>query len=214
MTEFKPAHNNIPGTTFGFLRHGQTEWNRLKKIQGSCDSPLTEKGRAEVAEWSHTLQQFNWDRIFASDLGRAKETVEIINNQLCLPVAFDSRLREQMWGEWEGLTISYINENFSDDLARRVEMGWDFSAPAGETRLAVKNRVEEALLEAAKKWPAQKILIICHQGVVKTTLYHITNRQFLPGEDPLLKHNRLHMISCCQNRFTPLKLNIPRETRP
>lgn len=206
----QPAKAIESVTTFGFLRHGQTEWNTLKKIQGSGDSPLTKKGREETDQWVKTIQKYHWDRIIASDLGRVKETVAILNSRLQLPVSFDQRLREQNWGDWEGLTIPYIKENYREDLARRVAMGWNFSAPGGETRNAVKDRVLAALYESAIKWPGQKILVICHQGVVKSVLYFITKREFLPGEDPLLQHNRLHLITCTGKNFAAEELNIPR----
>lgn len=197
-------------TTFGLLRHGQTEWNILKKIQGSGDSPLSSKGKEDTNEWARILVNCGWDRIIASDLGRVKATVDILNRELHLPVTFDARLREQHWGDWEGLTLPSIHQNHKEELARRVAMGWDFSAPGGESRLAVKDRVLATLLEHAKKWPGKKILVVCHQGVVKSVLYSITGREFLPGEDPLLQHNRLHLISCSHNHFSPLKLNISR----
>lgn len=202
------------GTTFGLLRHGQTEWNVLKKIQGSGDSPLTSQGKEETKEWAETLIKYGWDRIIASDLGRVKATVNIINKKLNLPVTFDSSLREQHWGDWEGLTIPSIQENFAEDLARRVAMGWDFSAPGGETRQAVKDRVLATLLNNAKNWPGEKILVVCHQGVVKSVLYSITKRKFMPGEDPLLQHNRLHIINCTGQHFSPIELNIPRPPEP
>jgi probable phosphoglycerate mutase len=197
-------------TTFGLLRHGLTEWNALNKIQGSADSPLTARGRKETGEWAETLKNYHWDRIIASDLGRVRATVEIINQKLQLPVTFDRRLREQHWGDWEGLTIAFIKENHPEELARRVAMGWHFSAPGGESRLAVRDRALTALLDGAQKWPGQKILAVCHQGVVKAVLYFITGREFLPGEDPLLRHNSLHLISCLEQRFSPLQLNISR----
>jgi probable phosphoglycerate mutase len=201
-------------TTFGLLRHGQTQWNALKKIQGSGDSPLTATGREETELWLQTLKRYQWQRILASDLGRVQETVAILNQGLHLPVTFDSRLREQGWGEWEGLTIPAIEENFRQELARRVALGWNFSAPGGETRQAVKERSLTALVDAAAKWPGQRILVVCHQGVVKSVLYHIANREFLPGEDPLMHHDRFHIISLSGNRFTPVTLNIPRTIEP
>ena len=208
------AEKTTPPTTFGLLRHGQTEWNIQKRIQGSGDSPLTEVGRRQTAEWIPTLQKYRWDRILASDQGRVRQTVAILHQQLKLPTTFDLRLREQNWGSWEGLTIPYIQDNFQNELARRVTMGWQFSAPDGETRQAVKDRVFQTLDEAARNWPGQHILVVCHQGVIKTALYHLTEREFLPGEDPLLQHNRLHIISCSGSGFSPLQLNIPRQNEP
>ncbi len=199
-------------TIFGLLRHGQTEWNILKKIQGSADSPLSAQGKKQTDAWIATLKSYDWDRIIASDLGRVQATVDILNRKLCLPVSFDSRLREQHWGDWEGLTIPFIQHNFKQELARRVAKGWDFAAPGGETRRAVRDRVLATLLESAQKWRGQKILVVCHQGVVKSVLYSLNDRDFLPGEDPLLQHNRLHLISCTGQGFTPLQLNIARKT--
>jgi broad specificity phosphatase PhoE len=195
-------------TTFGLLRHGQTEWNILKKVQGSGDSPLSSEGKKQTARWARTLRDFRWNRIVASDLGRVRATVDILNRELLLPATFDQRLREQHWGDWEGLTIPFIQENFQEDLARRVAKGWDFAPPGGESRIAVKDRALAYLREAAEQWSGQNILVICHQGVVKSVLYWITGRKYLPGEDPLLQHDRLHLISCVSGRFTPLQLNI------
>lgn len=206
------ANNNAVVTIFGLLRHGQTEWNILKKIQGSADSPLSKEGKEQTDAWADILKSYDWDRIIASDLGRVRATVDILNRKLDLPVSFDPRLREQYWGDWEGLTLPFVQHNFKDDLARRVAMGWEFAAPGGETRRAVKERVLATLLESAQKWPGQKILVVCHQGVVKSVLYSLDGRDFLPGEDPLLQHNRLHLISCTGQSFAPLQLNIMRPT--
>ncbi len=204
QTELKAILN----TTFGLLRHGQTVWNTQKRIQGFGDSPLTEKGREQTRLWLQTLNRWAWDRIIASDLGRVQETVAILNQELQLPVIFDARLREQSWGQWEGLTLPDIKESFKEELAQRVALGWHFSAPGGETRQAVKDRAITALFEAAEKWPGHKVLVICHQGVIKSVLYHITGRAFLPEEDPLLHHDRFHLIGLTADQFTPLALNI------
>ncbi|MFW2366444.1 MAG: histidine phosphatase family protein [Desulforhopalus sp.] len=201
-------------TTFGLLRHGQTEWNILKRVQGSADSPLTQEGRLQSAEWGKTLLQLGWHRIICSDLGRVKETVAILNQSLQLPVAYDPRLREQHWGDWEGMTIPHITKHFHKELTRQVALGWDFTAPGGESRGAVRDRLFGALSEAAIQWPEQRILVVCHQGVIKSALYHLTQREFLPGEDPLLQHNRLHLIRCANGTFSPVKLNIPRLAEP
>lgn len=197
-------------TVFGLLRHGKTEWNSVKRIQGSADSPLTAEGKAKTVEWIPKLKSFDWHRIIASDLGRVKETVALINEGLDLPVSFDTRLREQDWGEWEGLTLKFIKSNFQEELTRRVELGWGFSAPGGETRQQVTDRVFRALLFSAAKWPGENILTVCHQGVIKCALYSITQRAFMPGEDPLLQHNCLHLVENVAGNLVKRQLNIDR----
>ena len=195
-------------TQFGLLRHGKTEWNSEGRIQGSGNSPLTEEGREGVKEWIPLLKTYGWNRIIASDLGRVKQTVEIINRKLQLPVSFDPRLQEQHWGDWEGLKLSTIRSEMAEELSARIPLGWDFSAPGGETRRAVNLRTKQALLEYTHRYPGEKILIVCHQGVIKCLLYELTNRKFVPEEDALLNHNALHLLKSEEKGFSIIKLNI------
>lgn len=212
LTAGTSAENNEDLTTFGLLRHGQTEWNKLKKIQGSCDSPLTAEGKKKIREWSRFLKKYNWDRILASDLGRVRETVSILNQELRLPAEYTPQLREQAWGDWEGMTIPYIKETFPEDLNRRVQLGWSFSAPNGETRQDVRERTLSALSEAGEKWVGKNILIVCHQGVIKSLLYSIAGRDFLPGDDEMLDPNSFHLIAYGHEHFSTVELNIGRTT--
>jgi len=195
-------------TIFGILRHGQTEWNSQHRIQGSADSPLTETGRHQAERWGKFLQTYTWHRLLVSDQGRAQQTATIINTVLNLPITSDSRLREQRWGQWEGLTIEELKTAHGKTLQQEVAKGWDFCAPGGESRMEVKTRVEACLFEAQLTWQGQNILIVCHQGVIKCLLYSLTGREFMPGEDHLLQHNSLHVVSCLNNRLRPKTLNV------
>jgi broad specificity phosphatase PhoE len=208
VSPVSPPH--VAATLFGLLRHGQTEWNVLKKIQGLADSPLSPAGRKQTAEWTRVLANYGWQRIVASDQGRVVETVAILNREWQLPISHDPRLREQHWGEWEGLTIPTIEREFAAELQTRIALGWQFAPPGGESRAAVRDRALAALRAAAGTWPGEKILVVCHQGVIKTTLYHLTNRAFVPGADPRLHHDRLHLIACHAGQFDPVRLNIAR----
>ena len=147
-------------TIFGLIRHGETEWNTEKRIQGSGNSPLTPKGVARTREWAKTLQQWQWDQIHASDLGRVKQTVSILNETLQLPVFFDKRLREQHWGEWEGLTLSSIKTDHKTELERQIARGWEFTAPGGEARYTVRDRVFDCLQQIVIECPGKKILYV------------------------------------------------------
>lgn len=172
------------------------------------NSPLCEDGKLQTDKWAKILVRYNWNRIIGSDLGRVKETIAIINETLSCPVHYDPRLREQAWGEWEGLTIDYIRKTFSDELQQQIAKGWNFTAPGGESRKNVHTRVQQALLDAAALYPNEKVLIVCHQGVIKCLLYHLMGRDFMPGEDPLLQHNKLHLVQCCKDSFVVKELNI------
>ncbi len=183
-------------TRFGLIRHAQTTWNREKKIQGHSDSPLTPEGELQAFRWGKVLDQFTWNRLLASDTGRALATAGIINARLKIPLTIDSRLREQDWGHWVGKTISQIQTEVPRVLDEQISAGWSFCPPDGEDRKSVSARSREALQEAFDRWPGDNILIVSHEGVIKSLVYHLSGRKFLPTEPPLLKSYRLHWLVC------------------
>ena len=181
-------------TRFGLVRHAQTVWNREKRIQGQRDTPLTSDGKSQALRWGRMLKQFSWNRILASDIGRAMETAKIINQALNLSMQTDSRLREQDWGQWTGKTISQLNTDSPRELDAQVKAGWAFRPPGGEDRRSVLERGCLALQEAARKWPGDDILVVTHEGVVKSLIYHLCGRKYLPGEPAIIKPYQLHRL--------------------
>ena len=197
-------------TYLGLLRHGQTVWNLEKRIQGRMDSPLTNDGIHRCRKWARHLASpaWSWDRIITSPLPRARKTAEYINENLTIPMAVDDGLREQDWGLWEGLTIGEVKKNFPNQLEQQVSLGWSFCPPQGESRLEVSERVTGALAALVKKHPGEQLLIITHQGVIKSLIYRIENRQFLPEEKELINSNRLHTITGNSGVFSGATYNI------
>lgn len=198
----------VTETTFGLMRHAETEWNREKRIQGHQDAPLTPGGRASADLWGRQLQGLGWDRLLCSDLGRAKSTAALINKSLKLAVAYEKGLREQHWGEWTGRNIKQLKIQEADRLRELESAGWEFTPPGGESRRQVLMRSMKALRSAAEKWPGQRILVVCHEGVVKCLIYHLGGRQFLPDEGRLLMRRHLHLISEKRGRFELDQVNF------
>jgi len=186
--------NQSNSTRFGLVRHAQTRWNREKKIQGQSDSPLTSDGKIQALRWGQILKQFSWDRILASDIGRAVETAKFINQAINISLQTDSRLREQDWGQWTGKTISQLKTDTPRELDAQVRAGWDFCPPGGEDRRCVLERSQQALREAAAKWPGDEILVVTHEGVVKSLIYHLCGRKYLPGEPAIIKPYQMHWV--------------------
>ena len=187
--------NQSNSTRFGLVRHAQTVWNRDKKIQGQSDSPLTADGERQAARWGQLLKHWEWDRIIASDTGRARQTAELINVCLNIPLTIDSRLREQDWGQWVGKTIAQLKTEIPQELDEQVAAGWAFCPPGGEERRHVLKRSQKALLEAAARWPANNILVVTHEGVIKSLIYHLCSRKFLATEPPIIKPYQLHILA-------------------
>ncbi len=196
-------------TLLALLRHGKTVWNEAGRIQGLQDSPLSRQGREQVADWADFLKNFTIDQIVASDLGRVRETAAIICRRLPdVPIEWNPLLREQHWGEWEGRTFHDLKKEQGEALASQIRSGWDFRPPGGESRSEVLQRVLPALLEISEKHIGKRILVICHEGIIKTTIYHLAGRAFLPEEKKLLHKRDLHLLQVVEKKLSIARLNI------
>ena len=195
----------------GLMRHAKTNWNLKKRIQGQKDEPLSPEGEAQAMVWCRELESTPWNRILASDLDRARRTAEIISTALQIPMTIDSRLKEQDWGEWTGKTVKQLREEDSQKLAEQEVTGWGFCPPGGEDRHSVWKRSHDALLEAAAKWPGSRILVIAHEGVIKSLIYRLYNRKFIPSETRILKKGYfLHRLFCDKMGLQVAKINALR----
>jgi probable phosphoglycerate mutase len=181
-------------TRFGLIRHAETLWNRESRIQGHRDSPLTVSGEKDADAWGRRLNRIVWDRIFGSDLGRAVDTAAIINLHLQIPFETDPRLREQDWGEWTAKPADKIKYEELHKLDKAKRFGWQFCPPGGEDRISVWQRSQNALVDAARKWPGNTILIVTHEGVIKNLIYRLCNRLYAPGESSLIESRHLHWL--------------------
>jgi glucosyl-3-phosphoglycerate phosphatase len=140
-----------------FLRHGETEWNVQRRLQGRLESPLTEAGLRQAADAAVMLPD-DFDLVVASDLERARGTVRPYVDRHAVEVRFDSRLRERSWGEWEGL---------SHDEVEAVHPGWrerGMRAPDHETDDMVWARVEPVIEELRSI--DGRVLCVTHGGVI------------------------------------------------
>ncbi len=185
-----------PATRFGLLRHGQTIWNEQKRIQGRLDSDLTPAGREAVRLWGRFLaaSTWQWRRIIVSPAPRALKTAAIINEFLGVEIEQEGDLREQDWGEWEGLRLADIERDQSRLLQQQIKSGWDFRPPGGESRRQVGSRARAALADLGRRYPGEDILVVCHQGVIKALVYAVENRSFQPDEPGLIDKNSLQML--------------------
>ncbi len=194
-------------TRFGLIRHAETLWNQESRIQGHQDSPLTDRGKKDAQHWGQKLSQISWDRIVGSDLGRAVETAAIINQHLQIPFETDDRLREQDWGGWAGESVAKIASEALPKLAEAKRTGWQFCPPGGEDRFSVWERSHRALMDAAERWPGETILIVTHEGVIKSLIYQLSNYSFSAGEPALIEPRCLHWLIVSRSELQIHRLN-------
>ena len=201
-----------PITRFAFMRHALTEWNKVKKIQGQTDTILAPEGLRQAVLWARRLSTQNghlplFDRLLCSDLSRARKTADIINEALGLPLHTDSRLREQDWGDWVGLTAQLLYQDFPEAVAEQEAAGWDFRPPAGESRRDVLHRGREAFFDAARRWPGETILIVSHGGMMKCIFYHLLEHVLVPTQKSMIKPYHLHWLTVQGDELTLQTLN-------
>ena len=142
------------------VRHGQTEWNVMKKMQGSADIELNEQGLSQAEETSDRLKEYDFDIIYCSPLKRAKQTASIIGEGRNCNIVYDERLRERNYGEFEGTSKSSFDYNEFWAYTKNLNY---YKA---ENVQEFFKRIYDFLDEITKK-EYEKVLIVCHAGVEK-----------------------------------------------
>src|SRR5258708_24834148 len=138
----RPVAVNSP--LFYFVRHGETDWNAERRLQGQLDIALNDIGRRQSAQCGSTLRGLIAARrkapadfaFISSPLSRARETMEILRSALDLPrdgYAIEPRLAELSFGRWEGLTYAEVRALDGAALAVREPGKWEFPTPDGAT---------------------------------------------------------------------------------
>ncbi|NYF25509.1 histidine phosphatase family protein [Sporosarcina sp. JAI121] len=146
-------------TTFGFVRHGVTAWNKEGRAQGSTDVPLDADGIEMAEHVAARLSGEQWDIIYTSPLIRAAKTAEIIaRSKPGLPLVADNRLRESGGGLIEGMTESERVEKWGHSW-RKLELGF-------EPQEEIVSRGIEFIEEMNELHPDKRILVVSHGGFI------------------------------------------------
>jgi probable phosphoglycerate mutase len=144
----------MPGPTIYYIRHGETEWNALGRLQGAQDIPLNALGRVQAVQAGNILAELlvrdgrDPTRLgfVASPLIRARATMELVRATLKLPptgYALDARLREIGYGKWEGATLPEMQAADPAFYAKRLTDKWALAPEDGETYADVERRVRD-----------------------------------------------------------------------
>jgi probable phosphoglycerate mutase len=176
-------------TLITLVRHGQTDWNLQRRIQGNTDIPLNDTGRADALAAAEVLAAGSYDAVYASPLVRAQETARIIATRLGLDEPVTTRgLREREFGEAEGIDVG-------DYIARYG--GWHSEVPGAESLEQVRDRALDSLeriVRASRRrsTPNQEsIIVVSHGGVIRALLMHVSGGS-LPRDGDLLRNGSVH----------------------
>jgi alpha-ribazole phosphatase len=152
------------------VRHGQTEWNALKKYQGQIDIPINNVGRDQAARAGKYLaDREKVEAIYCSDLSRTRETADIIAGSLNLKPIPDKRLRELSFGLWEGLTFTEVYEKYPQEFDNWYNDTFKIKVPEGESFNDLIERALSVIKEIINKHTGT-VVVVTHGGVVKGIL--------------------------------------------
>ncbi|MEV4515589.1 histidine phosphatase family protein [Dactylosporangium sp. NPDC049525] len=153
-------------------RHGQTQWNLLRRRQGRLDSPLTPNGVVQAHRHASTLRNRGIDGIFVSPLGRALATARIISDALRLEIEVVDELAELDHGQFSGLIDEQIDTKFPGDRQRRAADKYQWRFPDGESYADADPRAARALQQIRRK-PAKRPLIVSHEMIGRMLQRHL-----------------------------------------
>jgi len=157
-------------TTLIVIRHGETAWNREKRMQGTTDTLLSDIGRAQAQALGRRLAEREFDGLYSSDLSRARDTARAIAERTGCELVTDPRLQERRFGIFEGLTHAEIASRYPDELARFQSRDPDWTVPGGESAAAFMRRCLGCLEELAGRHRRREIVVVTH-GLVLDSLY-------------------------------------------
>lgn len=165
-------------TTFYIVRHGESEGNVNKILQGQMDFPLTKTGEGQAKKRAQELRAIRFDAAFSSDLMRAHRTAEIIALEHKLTVQTTKALRERSFGTYEGMDPKQFTREIQDIFSRwymLTDAEWmkqklDDRFESGEEMVS---RMLTFLREIAVGYPGKTILSVCHGDLMRNLLVHL-----------------------------------------
>lgn len=156
-----------------FVRHGETERNATGRLSGQDDVPLTEAGIGQAESAALGIPD-GITAIYSSDLLRCKQTTDILNKKLGLPVTYDARLRERDFGSFAGKQWKDIDPDGTlKAIDKRLE--YDYRPQGGESIEDVKKRVFESLEDMRAQNKDGRVLAVTSAGIIRLLHHSINN---------------------------------------
>lgn len=159
-------------TTILLIRHGETAWNAVRRLQGHIDIPLNPEGERQAAALARALASEQLDAIVSSDLQRAMQSAQAVAGlHAGLSLQTDARLRERAYGVFEGMLYQDIQQQYPDDFARWQARDVEAVMPDGgrvaESFHQFYDRAIGGLLAVAANHAGRTVAVVAHGGVLE-----------------------------------------------
>lgn len=157
-------------TRLFLVRHGATVLTAEDRFAGAVDVPLSDEGRDQAQRLALRLHTESIVAAYASPLGRAVETAQILAKPHRLEVQTREELREIAHGHWERMTRREVEERFPEEIAAWNQDPYTFAPPGGETGLAVTARALPAINEIVRAHPGESVVVVSHKATIRLLL--------------------------------------------
>ena len=198
--------------TFYYVRHGQTQFNRLHRMQGRCDSPLEEEGIAQAYAAKEALKDVPFVKAYTSTSERCVDTAHIVLEGRDVPLYYRKDLKEMSWGEYEGAKL----EDHLEQINKRRMGTYDWSDVGGENIPMLKERVLNCYNEIYEECEdGDKVLIVSHGAIFMHMIHMVFGldldllRKLMKeyGEDGHpIHHGFAGVFTICDGKFELLEL--------
>jgi len=188
--------------TLYIVRHGETEWNKVDRIQGRLDSNLTDKGREYARRLGEKLKDTEFTGIISSPSHRALETAKILRGARTTPIGTDERIMEMHLGSWQGLTTKEIKAQYPAEYDSFMTEPDLFSGGDGESFTDMLERANDFLEEVQRSELTGNLLVVTH-GLFIKVLYLILKEINLKDfwTEPTVDGTSLSIVKWENERF-------------
>jgi len=187
----------MPITRFCLIRHGETDWNRERRLQGHLDIPLNAQGLRQARQLASSLQAqgLHFTALHVSSLERARQTAAAISQHNGLPIQIHPALRERHYGIFQGKTFAEAMHSIPDAYQRHQDREPDFDLHGGESLRQFQQRIMHCMQQLAAQHQGQQILVVSHGGVLEMVYRTASGKALSEPRDFPIPNAALNWIS-------------------
>jgi 2,3-bisphosphoglycerate-dependent phosphoglycerate mutase len=153
-------------TRLCIVRHGETDWNAGRRIQGQIDIPLSARGHAQARATGNALLREGFAAVYSSDLMRARQTAEATAHLTHAPLHLHPGLRERHYGIFQGLTYAEAAARYPEDYAHHQARHPRFTPAGGESLLDLAGRLSSTCAAIVQRHAGEAVALFTHGGVL------------------------------------------------
>lgn len=178
------------------LRHGETDWNAQRRIQGQTDTALNAQGLAQARALVMSTQGLQIDALYSSDLARARDSASYLADARGLIVVALPQLRERHLGMLQGYTGVEAQARWPEDYARYRQRDGEQTLGDGESLLQLRHRVLEVCEELIARHAGEHIALVTHAGVIDVLYRHALGKPLESVRDFEIGNASVHRLVC------------------